>query len=82
MDSVVSAPQKPQKTVKKRSIAPIIARFAVAAVAIGFMCLLRYGNMPFMQPVRDAAHSVFCYDLFGRDGFGSTPIFEQLFGAK
>ncbi len=43
---------------------------------------LRYGGIAAMQPVRDVAHDVLCYDVFGRDGFGETPVLEQIFGAK
>ncbi len=82
VDSVVTAPPKPVKTVKRRGLASFLARAAVAAVAVGFMCLLRYGGIAAMQPVRDVAHDVLCYDVFGRDGFGETPVLEQIFGAK
>lgn len=81
VDSVVTAPPKPVKKVKKRGLASFLLRVAIAAAAVGSMCVLRYGGTT-VQPVRDVMRDVFCYDVFGRDGFGETPILEQLFGEK
>ena len=69
------------KKVKQRSLKSAIIRFAVAAAIVGVMCFFAYAPIPALGAVREEIKRVFCYDVFGRSGFGASPIIAKLFGA-
>ena len=69
------------KKVKKRSFKGVLIRFAVAAAIVGVFCFFAYAPIPGLSAAREGAKRVFCYDVFGRSGFGASPIISKLFGA-
>lgn len=82
VDSVVTTPPKPSTRVKpRRFFMGFAARLAVAGAAIAAICAVKFINIASFSTVGDILRDVFCYDVFGRSGFGSMPIFAQLFGA-
>lgn len=70
VESVVTKSPAPAKKDKRRY--GLIIRLAVAAIMVGVICLFVYAPMPFFVQAREALKAVFCYDVFGRTGFGST----------
>lgn len=80
VESVVTV-RRNDKKVKKRSFKGAIIRLAVAAAIVGVMCFFAYVPIPALSVARESVKRVFCYDVFGRDGFGTSPIVSKLFGA-
>ncbi len=80
VESVVT--RMPQIKVKrKRKWRGFFVRLAVAAAVVGAFCMFAYAPIPGMKAARSAAARVFCYDVFGRTGFGTSPVITKLLGA-
>ena len=80
VESVVKSEKKGAVKVKKKHGSALLIRLAVAAALVGVICFVAYAPLSFLSVVRDALKSVFCYDVFGRDGFGVSSVFTRLFG--
>lgn len=81
VDSVVSSAPKSKKVRAGKPLTGFVIRVVIAAVAIGLMCAIKYAPVAWATSVKSVLHSVFCYDVFGRDSFGAMPIIAQIFGA-
>lgn len=80
VESVVTR-QYSTKKVKKRSFRGALIRLAVAAAIVGVMCFFAYAPIPALSAAREGVKCVFCYDVFGRTDFGTSPLISKLFGA-
>ncbi|MBD5132237.1 MAG: hypothetical protein HDT28_06615 [Clostridiales bacterium] len=64
-----------KKTKKDRPLIGFLIRLLVAGAIVGGIVALHYVDLPFLGAVRTALEKVFCYDVFGRSGFGSSAYF-------
>ncbi len=55
-------------------------KLAIAAVIVGFICFVCFAPFDWLDPVHSALKSIFCYDFFGRESFGGTPLFSKING--
>lgn len=76
MESVQSTPEKPTK--KRRSHVGFFIRFAISAVAVAALAVVVYVPWRAIEPVKEVVRSVFCYDIFGRTEFGSSPVITHI----
>ena len=72
VESVVTAVPRAEVKSKRKTYA--VLRIITAAVIIGLILAVRYIDLPFFAAVRDALHTVFCYDAFGRE-VGTSAFF-------
>ncbi|MCH5155884.1 MAG: hypothetical protein J1F69_04685 [Clostridiales bacterium] len=78
VESVVTASHlSEQKKDKKRTQGGqkkhFFARLIISALFIGVILVLHYFPMlPFAGEMTDVLRKVFCYDVFGRQSFGTT----------
>lgn len=79
VESVVTAPPpKEQKGEKKRAAdsgvkSHFLMRLIISAFIIGVILVLHYfPTLPQANALTDTLRSVFCYDVFGRSGFGTS----------
>ncbi|MCH5163349.1 MAG: hypothetical protein J1G38_07715 [Clostridiales bacterium] len=79
VESVVTR-MTPVKVKKKRSFLGAIVRLTAAAAIVGVICFIAYAPFPWLKSAREGAKRVFCYDVFGREDFGTSPVISRLFG--
>ncbi|MDE7463645.1 MAG: hypothetical protein K2M48_01330 [Clostridiales bacterium] len=77
VDSVVT--RREQVKIKKHRFRGWLIRMGVAAAIIGVMCFFVYAPIPGLKTARDGMKRVFCYDVFGRTEFGTSPAITRLF---
>ncbi len=75
VESVVKQVDRPIPKSEKRTIRAFLLRFCIAALAIGIICAVHYVPLEAFEGVRSALKQVFCYDIFGRSGIGSSAFF-------
>ncbi len=78
VETVVSVSEK--RRVKRSRKSYFLIKTGICAVVIGLICLFGLAPVPAFAPVKDVLRSVFCYDFFGRNEFGSIPIISRLGG--
>lgn len=76
MESVQTTPEKPAN--KRRSHVGFFIRLAVSAAAVAALAVVVYVPWQALEPVREVVRSVFCYDIFGRTEFGSSPVITHI----
>lgn len=82
VESVITTPPKPSSKVKpRRALFGFAVRLAVATAAVAVLCAVKYVHIAPFSTVGEILRDIFCYDVFGRTGFGEMPIFARLFGA-
>ena len=77
VESVVT--RQTQAKVKKHRLRGAFIRLFVAAAIVGVMCFFAYAPIPGLKTARDGMKRVFCYDVFGRTEFGTSPVITRLF---
>ena len=77
MESVVTAPIKENNHAKKASAekakSHFLMRLIISALIVGVILVLHYFPiLPQQQAITGVLSKVFCYDVFGRSGFGTS----------
>ena len=76
VESVVRQVDKPRKAAKDRTpISAFLLRLGIAALAVGLILAVHYLPIAALDGVRSVLKQVFCYDVFGRSGIGSSTFF-------
>ncbi len=76
VESTVTAVERQKNERVKRSHGPFFARLGVAAIAVGFILAVHFLPFGIMKEVKGVMRDVFCYDVFGRNDFGSSVFFD------
>ena len=77
VESVVTTPDKPNDG-KKHAVGSaekshFLMRIIISALVVGAILVLHYfPALPYASAVTGALGKVFCYDVFGRSGFGTS----------
>lgn len=74
VESVVTQVE-PRKKSSAKPRSAFFIRFITAAAIVGAILALHYLPIAALGGVRDALKQVFCYDMFGRSGIGSSAFF-------
>ncbi|MCM1368528.1 MAG: hypothetical protein NC184_06955 [Roseburia sp.] len=81
VESVVTTPPKPPAKAKpRRAFFGFAVRLAVAGVVIAALCAVKFVHVAPFSTVGEILRDIFCYDVFGRTGFGEMPILARIFG--